>query len=67
VTITLTHSNDGKKIDFIKSQIFYIRPAADGSTWVVSCGGAYAPVRESVDEVKRLLSAGNDSQPVTKE
>jgi hypothetical protein len=56
VTITLHHANDKAPIEFVEAQIFYIRySAAQKATLIVSVGGAYAPVSESVDEVKSLL------------
>ncbi len=57
MTVTLHHANDKGVIEFVKSQIFYVRHStAQNCTLIVSVGGAFAPVSESVDEVKRLLS-----------
>lgn len=61
--VTLTHANDGKLIDFVAAHIFYVRVSeAQKATIVVSAGGAFAPVKETVDEVKRLLKECNKSE-----
>jgi hypothetical protein len=57
LTITLTHANDHKKMCFTRSQIFYFYYSAPHKcTHIVSIGGAFAPVLESVEQIDALLN-----------
>jgi hypothetical protein len=58
--VTLHDANTGREICFSSAQIFYHRYSEPHkATIVVSVGGAFAPVRETVDEVNRLLNAAH--------
>lgn len=57
-TLTLHEANSGREVVFYRTQVFYARHSPEHrSTIIVSTGGAFCPVKESVDEVKRLLNA----------
>lgn len=68
LTITLTHANDGMKMCFNVPLIFYwYHSAAHGCTHLVSNGGAFAPVKESVDEVTRLINSAKQGAQEVKD
>ena len=57
------HANTGAEIIFVESQIFYFYYSpAHKATHLVSIGGAYAPIRESVEEVSTALSAESNKE-----
>jgi hypothetical protein len=58
MTIDVTHANiPDTRIAVVIAQIFYTYySSAAKCTHIVSTGGAFIPVRESVDDITRLLS-----------
>ncbi len=64
MTITFTNMDDGKPIYILKSQIFYYRHSKALNTMIVaSVGGAFAPVRETEEQIKALLTTPAQEEP----
>lgn len=64
--ITLTHANTSGRVDVATQNIFYMywsQPHA--ATHVVAPGGAYFPVKESVEQIKALISGAAAQTPVS--
>ncbi len=56
--IKLTNADDGLPIYILKAQVFYYRPSKSLKTVIVaSVGGAFAPVRETEEQIASLLRA----------
>lgn len=65
-TIRLTHANLETPLEVSTQNIFYYYfSAANKCTHVVAPGGAFFPAKESVEQIKALISSGAGQPPVS--
>ena len=60
--LEFTHANNERKILLLPTSVFTVYASEDKSTHIISIAGTLAPVKESVDQVRREIEQALNGQ-----